>query len=219
MPAPPIPVDRYLTPADPPAAPDGFATIAQKIMTGIPQPITLDADFSAVLAVPTGLAGEWQQADPAAVVSASTVQTDACDPAANPATNPAASAPVGNVERSTARLLIQRNGTNVASVPLTAGLTFSVPADGGDAAGRLEVSVVSWDLRAGSMIGPGDYGSTLTLAWRRNDTGVQTFGPVPLNPFLRLRLPPHITMRSVVELSVVQTIYERLRITIPRILR
>ncbi|MFX1677563.1 hypothetical protein PWR63_35935 [Paraburkholderia sp. A2WS-5] len=215
MPAPPIPVDRYLTPADPPAAPDGFATLAQKIMTGIPQPITLDADFTAVLAVPTGLAGEWQQADPAAVVSVSTVQTDPCDPSANPAV----SAPVCNVERATARLLIQRGGTNVASIPLTAGATFSVPADGGDAAGRLEVSVLSWDLRAGSMIGPGDYGSTLTLAWRRNDTGMQTFGPVPLNPFLRLRLPPHIAMRSVVSLNLAQALYDRLRITIPRVLR
>lgn len=215
MPAPPIPVDRYLTPADPPAAPDGFVTLAQKIMTGIPQPITLDADFTAVLAVPTGLGGEWPQADPAAVVSASTVQTDPCDPAANPSV----SAPVCDVERSTARLLIQRGGTNVASIPLTAGVTFSVPADGGTAAGRLEVSVVSWDLRAGSMIGPGDYGSTLTLAWRRNDTGVQTFGPVPLNPFLRLRLPPSITMRSVVSLNLAQALYDRLRITIPRVLR
>ncbi|CAB3805754.1 hypothetical protein LMG28688_06248 [Paraburkholderia caffeinitolerans] len=215
MPAPPIPVDRYLTPADPPAAPDGFATLAQKIMTGIPQPITLDANFTAVLAVPTGLGGEWQQADPSAVVSVSTVQTDPCDPAANPVV----SAPVCNVERSTARLLIQRDGTNVASIPLTAGSTFTVPADGGTAAGRLEVSVLSWDLRAGSMIGPGDYGSTLTLAWRRNDTGVQTFGPVPLNPFLRLRLPPSITMRSVVSLNLAQAIYDRLRITIPRVLR
>ena len=215
MPAPPIPVDRYLTPADPPAAPDGFSTLAQKNMTGIPQPITLDADFTAVLAVPTGLGGEWQQADPAAVASVSTVQTDPCDPAANPAV----SAPVCNVERSTARLLIQRGGTNVASIPLTAGATFSVPADGGGTTGRLEVSVLSWDLRAGSMIGPGDYGSTLTLAWRRNDTGVQTFGPVPLNPFLRLRLPPSITMRSVVSLNLAQALYDRLRITIPRVLR
>ncbi len=211
MPVPPIPVDRYLTPDDPPAAPDGFTTLTQKIATGIPLPISLDTDFTAVLVVPTGLAGEWQAAAPAAVVTTSTSQTDPHDPAV--------AEPVGNVERSTGRLLIQRRGVNVASVPLTAGQQVSAPLDGGTSPGRLEVMVTAWDLRAGSMVSIGDYGASITLAWRRNDTGMQVYGPVPLNPFLRLRLPPLIRLRSTVALALLPKIYDRLRISIPEVLR
>lgn len=211
MPAPPIPVDRYLTPDDAPAAPDGFSSLTQKVSTGIPLPISLDADFTAVLVVPTGLAGEWQTAPPAAVLSTSAAQSDPHDPAA--------AEPIGDVERSTARLLIQRRGANVASIPLALGLQVSVPADGGNSPGRLEVMVVSWDLRAGCMVGVGDYGASITLAWRRNDTGVQVYGPVPLNPFLRLRLPPMIKLRSSVALNLLPRIYDRLRISVPEVLR
>jgi hypothetical protein len=171
----------------------------------------LDADFTAVLVAPTGLADEWRNADPASVFSTSVGQTTPHDPAS--------AQPIGDVERSTARLLIQRNGSNIASIALTAGMQFSVPADGGNASGRLEVMVVSWDLRVGCLVGAGDYGASIVLAWRRNDEGVQIFGPAPVNLFFRLRALPKYVLLSSVGIKATPIIYERLRIRAPEVLR
>ena len=46
---------------------------------------------------------------------------------------------------------------------------------------RIDLLIRSWDLRAGSMRGAGDFGSRIDVAWRRADRGSDAFAPPPLN--------------------------------------
>jgi hypothetical protein len=77
----------------------------------------------------------------------------------------------------------------VGAVPLVAGGRRLVPdagaADGGVA---VELVLLAWELRAGTVRGPGEFGSRLALAWRRADRGAAEFSPPPINPGLARRL-------------------------------
>ena len=164
----PAQVQRFLVPA---AAPVGFVRLGLRLLGGLPVTIPLDEEVALVIVVPTGLAAAWREADPTSVVSRST-----------PELTPVA-APVGG-NRAPARLLVRVEGAIVGSVPLVANLHRRLPDD----AARVEVMVISWDLRAGSLRGPGDVGSRLELAWRRTDQGTDLFAPPPLHPALLARL-------------------------------
>lgn len=181
MPAPPIPVSRYLVPEQKPRAPEGFTQLDRAITEGLPFNIQLDAETTLVLVVPNGLAHTWRDADPTAVVTRSDEQLAPHTP--EPAT------PVGDVTRPPARLLARRGGLTVGSLPLAAGLRRYVPDQVQTAGGALlEVLILSWDIRAGSLRGAGDFGSRVSLCWRDAGKAVTQFSTPPLDQYVKPRL-------------------------------
>ncbi len=191
MSTPSIPVARYLVAEVKPLPPEGFTLIDEPIVGGLPFTLQLDAETRLVVTMPNGLGQAWRDADPTSIVSKSDDQMAA--------TAPGQAEPIGDVTRPPLRFLIMRSGEIIASVPLVVGVSRTLP-DGGenDRGARVEVVLMSWDLRAGSLRGPGDFGSRVTLAWRRADGAVSTFSPPPVNPYLLRRLPDGSRMESTV---------------------
>jgi hypothetical protein len=115
---------------------------------------------------------------------------------------PSAPSPFAAVDRAPIRLLLQQGAALSASIPLVAGLRRKVP-DAGDAArgATLELAVIGWDIRAGSLRGSGDFGSRLDLAWRRADAADEQFEPPPLAPRVAQRLEPAMRMESMLGLD------------------
>jgi len=185
---PPFPIDRYLLPETPIEVPDGFTEVRQSLTAGLPHRVELGAGVHAVLILPTGLARQWLDTDPLAVVSSS---ADDLAPRPAPPATPQAPALVGRVPLR----LVVRQGTRIlGSVPLATGLRRVCPDAGlATEAGpstAVEVLVLAWLLHAGTVRGSGDYGSTVTLAWRPADRAVDQFGPPPINEFVWRRRPP-----------------------------
>ena len=184
-----FPIERYLVPpaADPIS---GATSDSRTLVQGLPEPVQLDANFSAVVTLPTGIVSPWRDADPAAVVSSSAPETD-------PWTD-TPDAPFADADRAPLRLLVLFQGTLVGSVPLAAGSHRFVP-DGGGASGGglLELRVGAWRIAAGNLQGPGDFGSTLRLDWQRVDAGMTQFVPPPVNPHVLPRLQRRYRLESV----------------------
>jgi hypothetical protein len=175
----PIPVDRLLVPAAPPALPDAFARVRQSLERGLPATFRLDPELALALYVPTGDAVRWRDAR-----GDETVVAAADDDLAAPtgATDPVARAPV--------RLVLLRAGQIAAAVPLVPGPPRRLPngGDGGGAGGALiELAVLDFRIHAGNLRQAGDYGSFIDLAWRRIDRGADRFA-LP-------RLPPRVAAR------------------------
>jgi hypothetical protein len=170
---PPFPIVRELVPPVTAGAPEGFTVINEPLTAGVPHTITLDRELRAVLVVATGLATAWRDADPAAVAFSSDDEYAAVVPGADLLARPCAA-------------LLVRSGTAVlATVPLIAAARQRVAA--ADRGVVAELIVVRWQLRAGSLRGPGDVGSRIELAWRRVDRGADSFAP---------KLDPRVLGRS-----------------------
>jgi hypothetical protein len=185
---PPVPIARYLVPAAERTAPAGFTAVDDALVAGLPHRVSLTEGLNLVLVVPSGLAQAWRDADPAAVVTESGPER-ASTPTGGPSEG------TGHPRRAPARLIVESGGATIASIPLVAGLRRHVP-DAGDAelATRIELLVLGWDIRAGSLRGPGDFGSRLTLAWRTADRAGDEFS-VPVVPTrVRMRLPQEFRM-------------------------
>lgn len=186
---PPIPVQRYLVPEQRPRAPEGFTPIDDKLLGGLPHRIRLNAEFTLVVVVPSGLAATWRDIDPTTLVSSS--ETEFTPTIAQPDQEIAASI------RSPARIIVRCAGTTVASVPLCAGLQRTVPeGDWQEPGMHIELLILGWDIRSGSLRGPGDFGSRITLAWRQADQAVEYFSAPPVNPYLIPRLEQESRMES-----------------------
>ena len=186
---PPFPITRYLLPDRPPGVPDGFTEVRQALTGGLPQRVELGAGVHAVLVLPTGLARQWLDADPRDLVSIS--GDDLATRAA-----PAAPDPVPLAGRAPLRLVVRRGTEVLGSVPLAAGLRRTCPDAGGDGRGAaVEVAIVAWHLCAGTVRGPGDYGSFVSLAWRVADRAADRFDPAPVHRSVLRRKP----LRSRVE--------------------
>lgn len=186
-----FPIDRYLLPEASAGLPDGFTAVRQSLTAGLPQRIELGAGVNAVLILPTGLARQWLDAEPLAVVS-----TGADDLAVRPASAPV---PLPRlVARSSLRLVVRRGQQILGSVPLAAGLrrTCTAAVAGPAGAASVEVFVLDWHLAAGTVRGAGDYGSYLSIGWRRADQAVDDFGPPPINAFVWRRRPPEKRIES-----------------------
>ncbi|WP_406070007.1 hypothetical protein [Micromonospora sp. NBC_01638] len=186
---PPFPIDRYLLPETPIEVPDGFTEVRQSLTAGLPHRVELGAGVHAVLILPTGLARQWLDTDPLAVVTSS-----ADDLAPRPAP-PAVPRPPALVGRVPLRLVVRQGTRILGSLPLAAGLRRVCPDAGpstttGAAPVAVEVVVLAWLLHAGTVRGSGDYGSSVTLAWRPADRAVDQFGPPPINEFVWRRRPP-----------------------------
>lgn len=170
-----FPIARYLVPdTGPPALPDGFTAVRQVLTGGLPQRIEFGNGVHAMLVLPTGLARQWLDADPLDLVS-----TSDDDLSSDPA-RPSARPPL--------RLVVRRGSEILATVPLTAGLRRVCRS--------VELVVLSWHLCAGTVRGPGDYGSAVELGWRSADKAVDIFGPpVPHRAVVR-RKPLSVRIES-----------------------
>jgi hypothetical protein len=177
MPVPSAVVARELTPDQAPATPPGFTLVDQALLDGLPHRVQLGGDLVAVLTVPTGLAVDWRDADPAAPVSSSAAASAPSPPGGLAGLPPPA------------RLLVLRGEEVAGSLPLVAGRRALVGGDGQPPGVQLEVMVIAWDLRAGTLLGPGDAGARITLAWRRADRAADAFAAPPVHPQVAARDP------------------------------
>ncbi|HEX8067510.1 MAG TPA: hypothetical protein VF520_13410 [Thermoleophilaceae bacterium] len=157
MPIASTPIATHLVPDAPARAREGFVRVAEPLDRGVPHAIEVAVDVTFVVVVPTGVATLWLEAEPTEVVSSS-----------EPETVPPPPVPLDALAAAPVRLLVARAGSVVASLPLVAGALRLVPArPGPDAGVALAVEVVSWRLCAGTLCGPGRYGSQVELGWRR----------------------------------------------------
>jgi hypothetical protein len=183
-----FPIERYLVP--PAAAPLPAAVVeTRRLLQGLPETLTLDGQVTLILALATGLATQWRDADPGAVVSSS--DAELAPWTAAPAT------PVGDVTRPAFRLYVLVGGGPVAALPLAAGL-HRVAADDGNAAtgATLELRILAWEIHAGNLVGGGDLGSWLRFEWRRVGAGSAAFATPPVNPHVVERLQRSFRLES-----------------------
>lgn len=152
-----------------------LARRTEPLVAGLPHTIVLDADVSLALTLPNGLAAHWLAADPQALVASSRPELEPHVP------DPAV------VARPPLRLLVMVASKPVAAVPLVAGLRRGLPDDGAAGGVRVELEIIGWELRAGTIRGFGDFGSFVDLAWRRADRAAPRFEPPPLNTMLMRR--------------------------------
>jgi hypothetical protein len=172
-----------------PTAPEGFTQVDEAITQGIPHAIELNQGTRVVLVVPTGLAQTWRDADPSLVVSQS--DPELVGSSGQPDTV------IGDASRASARIVVQFGGVTMASLPLCCGLRRMIPDDGQPQGGiKIELTIVSWTIYAGSMRGVGDFGSRISLAWRRADQALSHYStPLP-NPYFVKRVPPILIMKD-----------------------
>jgi hypothetical protein len=178
---PAFPIERYLVPeTSPDVVAQGFTGVRQALTGGVPQRVELDGSVHAVLVLPTGLARQWLDADPLAVVSTS--EDDLVPRAPGPMQAPSLA------QRAPLRLVLRRGTTVLGTVPLAAGLRRTI--------GPIEIAVCGWHLCAGTVRGPGDYGSFVALAWRTADGAIDVFGPPPVHRFVLRRKPLALRIES-----------------------
>ena len=206
MPSYADPVRARLVPPVDAVVPEGMTRVEQALTLGVPRRIRLDDQLELALVVPTGLAVEWRDGDPTAVVSAGTGE--------RAPHVPAPSTPVGALARPPARLLVLDAGRPAGVVPLVAGARRIVPPSGG---ARVEIAVVDWDLRGGAVRGPGDATSRIVLAWRRADVAVDEFSTPPVPRKVVRRLRPPYRMESDLGLRVaVFTAWSKVKLEVRR---
>jgi hypothetical protein len=171
-----FPILRYLTPDFSVIVPDGHTLIDEPITKGLPYVMSIDANISLVLALATGDAALWRDADPRAIVSQS--QGAWFEPDKE---HPVPHAPP-------MRLLARVNGRLVSATALVAAQphVFDLPSE----TRRFEFIVLSWDIRAGSLRDEGDYGSNIRLVWRWIDQAVSQYSTPPIMPSVEIRQPP-----------------------------
>ena len=193
---PPIPIQGYLVPDTNVTLPAGFTQVDESLLNGLPHRIQLVQSTTLIVVMPTGLATTWRDADPTTVVSQSDDEVSPVGPQA------------GNNARPPVHIIVQRTGTPLVSFPLTARARRAVWDSGrSDQGVQLEFIILSWDIRAGSLRGPGDFGSRISLAWRRADQAIMQYSTPPVNPVLIPRLPE----KSRLESSLGLKFYEKLQ--------
>jgi hypothetical protein len=176
---PVFPIARMLVPSVTKTAPPDLTDTTFDLTAGVPATFQLTTDLSLTVVVPTGQVQTVLDADGATVASSDVPQRAASDGAVDT---------VGSVARLPARVVLQRAGTVLASLPLVAGLRCVFPDDGGDVGAAVEVEVLEWTLAAGTLAGPGGFGSTLRIAWRTVGKGSDMFQPPAIDPNIVTRL-------------------------------
>ena len=171
---------RFLTPAASTIAPEGFTRVEERLRGGLPHTIALSGDRRLLLIVPNGVPALWRDTDPGVVVSSSAAELQPFAPPPSPS--------LGSLSRPPALLLFQVNRTTIASAPLVAGAVQRIPHSDGPAA--VEIVVFDWEIRAGTLRGPGEFGSRIALAWRDAAVASDRFSEPPLNPVFVKRQPP-----------------------------
>jgi hypothetical protein len=160
--------------AVPAVDPDPSSRVVRlELSAGLPVRIDLDPALGLVLAVPLGVAGAVIAADPSAVVF---------DTGSDTGTGTAA-AP-RDCGAAWPRLSLVVNGGIGETVPVVLGVPFRVAGPAGAAAppgpAAVEVIVDELVLAAGSLRGPGRFGSRLSLRWRDLTLAPDAGPPPPL---------------------------------------
>jgi hypothetical protein len=180
MAAPPrFPITRLLVPAATRTAPPDLTEATFDLTAGVPAAFPLTSELSLTVVVPTGQVQSVLDADGTAVATSDRAQRLGSTGAAEA---------IGSVARLPARLVLQRTGTVIGSLPLVAGLRGVFPNDGGTTGAAVELVVLAWTIEAGTLVGPGSFGSRVRLAWRSVGAGADTFEPPPVDPSIVTRL-------------------------------
>jgi len=171
------------------AAPAGYTEILDDLRQGLPARIALTPRLSLGLTLPTGLARTWLAADPGATVSTGgTPGVGALGtggalgmPGAVSTGGPVAVGGLGDTARPALRLHLLADGRRVSAIPLVAGTHRLLPADPARPA-EIALVVLGWRLNAGTVVGPGRFGSWLWLAWRLVGGAANAAAPPPSRP-------------------------------------
>jgi len=186
---PNYPSARLLVPAAAPALPDTFQMVQSQILNGFPHFIDLTKSVRLKITMPTGLLQPWLDADPGALVA---TNDDESVPR-----SAALSEEIGAVTRPALRMAIVQNGVFLSTVPIAAGVQRTLPDDGTAIQGVvIEIALASWKIFAGTVRGPGDFGSSIQLGWRFANAAANDFGPPVMNVFLWRRLLPRLRLQS-----------------------
>jgi hypothetical protein len=185
---PGFPIERYLTPEPQLLVPEGFESVSPPITSGLPFTFDLSGGFQAILLLPNGVAKDWVNIDPAAIVSEGADEQVLQSPAAGPLSLDA---------RAPLRLMLRKAGVVLGSVAVSLG-AHSLVDDSGrpDRGVQLELVVLDWRICAGSIRGPGNYGSYITVAWRIANRAIDLFGPPPISERVYRRMPTHERIQS-----------------------
>jgi hypothetical protein len=168
-----LPVIARLTPSPAPPPPG----IDSPIRQGLPHQIDLLPRWRGVLFLPVGVAAPLLAMPPRTLLSSDDAEATPM-PASEPPALPARDAP---------RLRILYDAAVVAVLPLVARLSTHVMAR--DGTHRIRITITGWALHAGSMVGPGDFGSNIRLSATPIDHAVDEYGPLPPSPAIIARLP------------------------------
>lgn len=161
MALPAIAIESILVPDAQAPVPRGFRLDLRSLDAGLPAIVALEQLWNLVVIAPSGLAVPWLTRSAEVVVSSSNEEFS----------SRVRGALTDTVARSPARLLVRSGEAIVASVPLIAGSMRNF-AKGEGNAHMLELMIVGWEIRAGTMRGGGGQGAYLEFAWR-------TGGPPP----------------------------------------
>jgi hypothetical protein len=169
---------RELTPPPPRIAPNGMTAETTRILAGLPHSIVLAEDMRLIVTLATGDAVLWRDADATAVVTTSDEER-----------TPPNASDESRSRRVPAALVVQRGRRVLATLPLALAAHRVTDPAGGFA---LELVTLGWKIRAGSLRGGGDFGSFVSLAWKRVDGGASRFEPPPIHPRVAARQRPTI---------------------------
>ncbi|HEY3499613.1 MAG TPA: hypothetical protein VGK73_33210 [Polyangiaceae bacterium] len=173
---PPFPVARYLVPARTNEVPESFTVLESSLGGGLPHKVDLSSGLSLSIALATGLADAFRRLPLDTVVSSS-------EPELAPFAELDDWASVDPVARCSLLIAVREQGAVVGTWPLVAGVTRVLGS-----AVPLELVVVGWTLRAGNIVGSGEFGSWLALAYRRLDRGIARFSQPPPHPHVLPKL-------------------------------
>jgi hypothetical protein len=149
---PSIAIESYLVKAEP-GIPEGFEYLRATLSGGVPSEIVLGDSWRLLVAVPTGVARLWLDADPQSVVSSSDDEQrpfSASDRRRPPAP---------------ARMIVTRAGALLGAIPFTSGVRTRMTSDT-PSPSLLEVVPLSWDIRVAGLVGGATATIRIELAWR-----------------------------------------------------
>ncbi|AIE86495.1 hypothetical protein [Fimbriimonas ginsengisoli] len=186
---PTYPAARLLVSADPPVLPDDFQIVRSNMVNGLPHYVDLTKNTRLKIVLPTGLLQPWLDSDPSALAATSE------DEKAPHSTD--APEEIGGVSRPALRFAASIAGATIATAPFALGARRTLRDDGDPATGAaIEVALLDWRVYAGTVRGPGDFGSYVQFGWRVANRAVDNFGPPVINPFLWHRLIPILRIES-----------------------
>ncbi len=176
------PVHSLLTP-DPGerVLPEGFTSERVVLGRALPVPLVLDGlGYSLLLNVPTGRVRYWLERDAAERVADSNDQR---------IPQPGGGLQQLAREQVSPVLLLVRDKSPVARIPLLVHNRVLVPGDGEQQGPVLEFVVLGFNIFAEAMRGPLAGGSWVELAWRRIEKGSDAF----IAPIARRKLRDQLT--------------------------
>jgi hypothetical protein len=195
-----FPISRYLVPSPPMSEPPGFTVVDQALTAGLPATLPLTPELTLVIGIATGLAQTWRDADPQDLVA-----TSAQDWLAFPG-GAGAEPPASDPMRAELRLILIRSGSIVAAAPAIAGRRLLLPAGGDPELGTLiGIAVTAWAIYAGTVVGPGDFGSRIRFGWCLANVAVDSFMTPPISPNIISRLKDKSQTQSVLGSGVKRT--------------